>query len=151
MIEISKERKEAYVEVLEVLKCMDKKYVEKIPEKLIEFFKDNSDTEYNFILDVPIEKKELKKESMNLLAMLNINYWCEDEEHKKELLSKYYENEIRIQEELLEKYSYEKLFKNKTENIQGNDLVEDEITSLLKPQESFLRKIINKIKKFFNK
>ena len=33
-----KERREAYVEVLEILRHMDKKYIVKIPRDLIEFF-----------------------------------------------------------------------------------------------------------------
>lgn len=147
MIEISKERKEAYVEVLEILKHMNKKYAEKVPKKLVEFFKDNSSADYEFILDVPIEEKKLKKETLNLLAMLNLNYWCEDEEHKKQLLTKYHQNEIKLQEELLEKYNYDNLFKIKKVQIKSNREVENETVSLTEYKESFFRKIINIIKR----
>lgn len=147
MIEISKERKEAYVEVLEILKHMNKKYVDKLPQKLIEFFKDNSSTEYKFILDIPIEEKKLKKETINLLAMLNLNYWCEDEEHKKYLLAKYHQNEIKIQEELLEKYKYDNLFKTQETSTQTNPRSEDEWVGITQYKQSFFRKIINIIKK----
>ncbi len=151
MVQISNERKEAYVEVLEVLKHMDEKYVEKIPTKLIKFFEDNSSIRYKFILDRPIEEKEFKKETLDLLAMINLNYWCEDEEHKKELLNQYYRNEIKIQEELLEKYNYDNLFKAKKEKIQHNEVLRNEQTLITKQNELFIRKIINKIKRIFSR
>jgi len=147
MIEISKERKEAYVEVLEILKHMNKKHVEKVPKKLVEFFEDNSSTEYKFDLDVPLKEKKLKKETINLLAMLNLNYWCEDEEHKKQLLTKYHQNEIKLQEELLEKYNYDTLFKRRKAPIIQKTETEQEWVSLTEYKESFFRKIINIIKK----
>lgn len=147
MVQLSKERKEAYVEVLEVLKHMDKTYVDKIPIKLINFFEDNCSIEYKFVLDKKVEEKELKRETLNLLAMLNLNYWCEDETHKQELLNKYYQNEIKMQEELLEKYKYNNLFKVQKEEVSNDNTVKDESTALIKNKESFIRKIINKIKR----
>ena len=40
-MDISLEQREAYSEVLEVLRHMEKKYVEKIPKTIIMFFYDN--------------------------------------------------------------------------------------------------------------
>ena len=110
---MNKEHKEAYVEVLEVLRHMELKYVEKVPKKLRDFFERNCSKEYEFHLDndIPFEEQNLKETTINILAMINYNYWCEDEEHKKYLLNKYNENEIRYQEELMEKYSRDNLFK----------------------------------------
>ena len=149
--QISKERKQAYVEVLEILKHMDKKYAEKIPTKLLKFFKDNCSTDYKFVLDVPIHEKKLKKETINLLAMINLNYWCKDEKHKQELLNKYYQNEIKLQQDLSEKYSYDNLFKTKKQKIENNYAIIDEETLVIKYKESFITKIINKIKEIFRK
>ena len=107
-----KNSKEAYVEVLEILKHMEPKYVEKIPVKLRIFFEKNASKEYKFKLDktIPFEEQKLKDSTINILAMLNYNYWCEDEEHKRYLLNKYNQNEIRYQEMLIEKYSTDNLF-----------------------------------------
>lgn len=115
---MKKERKEAYVEILEILKHMESKYVEKVPTKLREFFKDNASKEYKFNLDktIPFEEQELKQSTISILAMLNYNYWCEDEEHKKYLLNKYTENEIKYQEMLMEKYSTDNLFKRESKS-----------------------------------
>lgn len=143
---LKNERKEAYVEVLEVLKHMDQKYVEKVPTKLKAFLKKNASKEYKFKLDknIPFEEQILKQSTISILAMINYNYWCEDEEHKKYLLNKYNENEIKYQKTLMEKYSKENLFK-KDENNYTNNV----------PQKyekiKWYQKILDYIKKLFNK
>ena len=115
----NKNHKNAYVEILEVLKHMDFEYVEKIPVKLRKFFYDNASKQYKFELDknIPFEEQKLSETAINILAMLNYNYWCEDEEHKKYLLNKYNQNEIKYQKTLIEKYSQDNLFKRDTKNI----------------------------------
>lgn len=112
---MTKERKEAYVEVLEILNFMEEKYVEKLPIKLIEFFKRNKSTEYSFILNtnIPLKKQKLKEETLNILAMLYLNYWYKDNKEKQALLVKFQNNDTKFQEELNEKYSIEKLFKKR--------------------------------------
>ena len=119
------ENKEAYVEVLEILKHMDKKYVDRIPDELIDFFNKNAAKEYEFSLDktIPFEEQVLKDDTINILAMINYNYWCEDEEHKRYLLNKYNENELKYQEELKKKYNTDNLFKksNQTNYVYKNE------------------------------
>ena len=107
-------RKNSYVEILEILKYMDKIYVDKIPKKLIEFFEENKANNYKFKYDSAVElgKQNLNDNTLALLAMLNLNYWCESEEHKKELIARYNDNEQKYQEELHKKYNPDNIFKN---------------------------------------
>lgn len=150
---LKKEHKEAYVEVLEVLRHMDLKYVEKVPKKLREFFERNSSKDYHFYLDknIPFEEQNLKETTINILAMINYNYWCEDEEHRKYLLNKYNENEIRYQEELMEKYSRDNLFKRESKIT----TLENEEFSNNIPQKyeepKWYTGILKFIKRIFNK
>ena len=44
---------------------------------------------------IAIEDQEIKESTVNILAMLNVNYWCETEEHKQELLKRYQENDLK--------------------------------------------------------
>ena len=143
---LKKEHKEACVEVLEVLKHMDLKYVEKVPKKLREFFERNASKEYEFHLDnrIPFEEQKLKETTINILAMINYNYWCEDEEHKRYLLNKYNQNEIRYQEELIQKYSRDNLFKK------DNDVFSSNIPQKYK-EVKWYSWILNYIKRIFNK
>lgn len=143
---LKNERKEAYVEVLEVLKHMDPEYVEKVPAKLKAFFKKNASKEYKFKLnkDIPFEEQILKQSTISILAMLNYNYWCEDEEHKKYLLNKYNENEIKYQERLIEKYSKDNLFQRDSENL-------DNILPQKYQEIKWYQKILDYFKKLFSK
>lgn len=120
--QMMKECREAYVEVLEILKHMEKKYVAKIPLELREFFERNASEEYKFYIDksIPLEEHKLKSNTINILAMINLNYWCESEEHKQELLRKYYENDIKHQEELKNKYNTDNLFKRERKTTYFN-------------------------------
>ncbi len=113
---MTKERKEAYVEVLEILKHMEEKSVKKLPIKLLEIFRKNASKEYSFTLDInkSLKEQKLKEETVNILAMLYINYWYKNEEERKEWLKKFHDNEVKFQEELKEKYSMENLFKKKS-------------------------------------
>lgn len=112
-------RKKSYVEVLEILKYIDKKYIDKIPQNLINFFEENKDTNYKFTYDHKLEltKQKLNDNTLALLAMLNLNYWCENEIHKEELLRKYKENEIIYQEELRKKYDPNDIFRKKKQDV----------------------------------
>ena len=148
MIEpMTKERREAYVEVLEVLNNMDSKYIEKIPKKLIQFFINNSSKEYKFQLkeNIPLEEQNLKEITINILAMLNLNYWCESEEHKKELLKRYYDNEMKYQEKIMEQYSTEKLFKRERRIVtEEKDDTNDNVPQVYE-ETKWYKKIYNKV------
>ena len=146
VLERDRERKEAYVEILEVLKHMEPKYVEKLPKKLIEFFHSNASKEYTFKINnnIPFEEQQFKKSTISILAMLNYNYWCEDEEHKKYLLNKYNENEIKYQQMLMEKYSKDNLFKR--DNNNSNNNVPQKYEEI-----KWYQKILDYVKKLFSK
>lgn len=51
-----------------------------------------------------LDKQNLQKKTLAILAMINTNYWCESEEEKEELYYIYNENERIQKEELREKY-----------------------------------------------
>ena len=152
-----KERREAYVEVLEILKHMDKNYVAKIPRDLRKFFERNASKEYKFHIDlsIPLEQHELKEITISILAMLNLNYWCESEEHRQELLKKYHENDLKYQEELRQKYNTDNLFKRerkvvsslKQENINVFPQEYNEIKwyhKIYDIMQKFIKRIFNK-------
>lgn len=104
----------AYAEVNTILNYMDKEYIIKVPKKLREFFKENSlDNNVVFNPKIPLENQNLQKETFSILAMLNLNYWCENEEHKQELINKYRQQDIIKEEKLRELYNPDNIFKNK--------------------------------------
>ena len=88
MPSIALEQREAYSEVLEVLRHMNKIYVDKIPKKLIMFFYDNCSLDYEYRMTKPIEEENLKEATIDILALLNLNYWS-NVSNKEELIIKY--------------------------------------------------------------
>lgn len=155
--QITKERSESYTEVLEILNNMEFKYIEKIPLELREFFKKNASKEYKFHIDssIPLEEYKLKDNTINILAMLNLNYWCESEEHKQELLKKYYKNDIKKQEELDNKYNLDDLFKRNNKKIIVNKQEDTNNLPLQYEEVKWYKKVYDSIIKFikgiFNK
>ena len=131
---------------------MEPEYKEKIPKKLMKLFEENSAEDYEFHLDLtrPLQEQELNSKTLALLAMLNLNYWCETEEEKQELIKHYTENERKYQEELRKKYNTDNIFqKNNKENKQ-EETTEEQV-SLVEHRESVIRKLINKIKSIFHR
>ena len=140
----------AYAEVYKILSFMDQKYINMIPLKLLNLFKEERDNEYktNINNTIPLDEQNLQKKTLSILAMLNINYWCTNEQEKQELMELYAENDKKREEELREKYNPDNLFKNKDhkEQIYSNN------TALIEyREENFFKKIIRKIMNFFKK
>ena len=75
----------AYSEVYEILNLMEDEYRKRVPQKVIDFFDDERMKEYKpeIRVDIPLEEQKIKRETIILLAILNINYWCDTEEEKQ--------------------------------------------------------------------
>ena len=82
-----------------------------------------------------------------MLVVLKYNYWSTEEE-KRNMIIKLQENEENYQKWLREKYNPDNLFKNKKQKIEINT---EEKQLVEVKEESFIQKIINKIKQFFHK
>lgn len=136
--------RQAYSEIDTFIELLDEYSKNKIPQKLRKFFKREKDEAYikNINPNIPIKDQNLKKETLALIAMLNLQYWCEDENEKEKLKNIYKENEIRHQEKLKEKYNSDNLFKNKIKtNIEK---IENEQTDMVKYRKE---NIFSKIKR----
>ena len=141
----------AYSEVCTILNMLEDEYKERVPKNVMDFFEEERDKEYNPIIDVniPLEKQNLKRKTLVLLAILNLNYWCDSEEEKQEILDSFAKNEElkRIKEkELTENYNINNLFK-KIENNENKT----EVSLIEYNKQNFIQKIILKIKSLFRR
>ena len=141
------ERAIAYSEVYAILKLIDVQYINKIPDQVITIIKEEMDKNYkpHINLTVPLKEQNLNPKTYTILAVINLNYWCENEKHKKELIFKYSENEQKYQEELRKKYNSNSIFSKKQDKIIETQNTQ---TQLIEYNESVFRKILNKIKKW---
>lgn len=145
----------AYAEVDEILSFMEDVYIDKIPKKLRELFKNERLEDYksNINPKIPLDEQKLQKKTFSILAMLNLNYWCEDEKEKQDLIAIYSEND-RKKEELREKYNPDNLFKKKEteQKIEEPQKNTSENTALVEyKEERFFKKLIKKIMNFFKR
>jgi len=147
---ISIKTRQAYSEIDEFLELLTDEQKNKIPLKLRELFKEEKDKDYIKVIDpkIPIKEQNLREETLALIALLNLQYWCEDEAKKEKLKQIYAENERVYNETLREKYNPDNLFKSKEEKT-----AEQEETNLPMTIEtnSLFKKIIRFIKRIFLK
>lgn len=146
---ISISTRQAYSEVDEFIELLTEDQKRKIPWKLRQYFKDEKDNQYTkgIKVDIPVKEQNLKEETLAIIALLNLKYWCEDETEKKRLQKVYNQNEILYQEKLREKYNPDNIFK-KEEKAQIKEPEKRENQQMVEYKENKLKKIINKILQF---
>ena len=88
-----KETRQAYSEVHNYIQTLSEEEKEKIPAKLIKFFERERLKNYPEIFDM----NNLSDKAVNILAYLFLNYLCEDEDEKNELLESMKRNDARIE------------------------------------------------------
>ena len=137
--------KKAFSEIDMILNLIDSEMKNKDSADFIKFIKEEKDNEYkpNIKQDIPLEEQNILPETIDILALLKLNYWCNEEE-KKELLELLNKNEQKFQKEAKEKYDIDKLFKtNKTKEIIN---LPERVES-----EKFVNKLIKFIKNIIRK
>ena len=136
----------AMAEVLYYLKGIKQEDINKIPKKLLQYLNDNASKDYkcDFDFNKPLKELSLLDETRGIIGMICYNYWCVDEDKKKQYLDKLNLNEQKYQEELHEKYSPDNLFKGTKNSIETID----NSNTILEYKESFFTKIKKWFKRF---
>lgn len=148
---ISISTRQAYSEVDEFLELLSDEQINKIPRKLREFFKEEKDQNYKKGIhpEYPIKNQDLKEETLGIIALLNLQYWCENENEKQRLKQVYAKNEEKYQKVLQEKYNVDNLFKKHSSSPKEEYTITNEV-SMVEYKESILKKFVNKIKNIFH-
>lgn len=144
--------RQAYSEIDEFLGLLGEEQRNEIPKKLRDFFKEEKDQEYfkNIDKDIPIKDQNLKEETLAIIALLNLQYWCKDEEEKKRLQEIYAQNEKEYQDILYEKYNPNDIFKKKEETtIENNNKIKEKM-QMVEYKDPVFKRIINKILNFLH-
>lgn len=150
-MEISINTRQAYSEIDAFLGILSEEKRNEIPQKLITLFKKEKDQSYVKEIDInaPLKNQNLKEETLDIIAFLNLQYWCKDETEKERLMKIYTRNEQKYQEELREKYNPDNLFMKKTVKEPKQEETVQNNVSMIEYKESIIIKIINRIKEFF--
>lgn len=135
-------------EIYCLLNYFPKSYIDKLPIKLLNLIKQNSNSKY-FIEVNPtksLEEQEIMEDTKNTLVVLKCNYWS-DELEKRNIIKRLNKNEKKYEEELRERYNPDNLFKNKDTKVGRTQ----NSFAMVEYKESIFIKLKNWFKHFFNK
>lgn len=137
----------AYKEVYEILKCMPKEEVEKIPEEIKDTIENFMDKNYDFKVQAEqdFDKQPILQETKAILAVLYRDYWATEIERKRIIQKQEYDLK-KAEERKKEIYSYENLFKNR-KPIQENN----EIKQVVVYKQSWYKKFVDFVKQFLGR
>lgn len=141
---MDKDYKEAYAEVLEIIKHSDQDIISKVPQKLINFLEENKDDEYIAKIDFNQENWEdfLKKETMAIIALIYRDFILSETERMKLI-----EEEKKEQQKKEEFYS-NNLFKKEAKS--ENEISTIENMQLVKIRESnWFKRFLKKVRDIF--
>lgn len=113
----------AYAEVDYIINHMNQKYIDKVPKRMKDFFSSLKDPNHVVKINpyVPLQNQGLQRYTLEIIALLHLKYWCEDEERKQELYDIMLKNQRRLEEQMREKYGVEKLFDNASAKVVSNE------------------------------
>lgn len=141
----------ALYQINEILKYMAPNLKARIPKKFISYFENNKSQEYNWTIDesLPLEKQDLLPTTKEILTVLYKDFICDDMERVK-LEKTLNSNELKYQEELRKKYNPDNIFGDRQKNTEYAE-IQTKDTKIVTYKESFLSKIISRIKLIFHK
>jgi len=146
---ITKEYAKAYKEVVTILSYVPAEDLQKIPQEKVNFYIENMDKEYEYILDenIEFEEQDMSEITKAILANIFRDYWATQYQRERIEAKEKYDIE-KEEEEKREKYNPDNIFKERQAetNIPNTTNLPMEIK-----KENFFMKLISFIKRFIKK
>ncbi len=122
----------ALAEVEEILQNTEEELVDKIPNKIRQFIRENKSQEYitNIANDKPLNEQNILPETQALLALIYRSYWATEEE--KQEFAQRDSRELEQEEKAKQELYSNNIFENKKEKVEE---VQKEITALVLVKE----------------
>lgn len=139
----------AFKEVYDILQNTEDELVEKIPDRFINFIKENMNVDYKTDIreDIEIDKQKLLKETEAILSLIYRSYWATNEEKKEFAIKDEQEYKGKKEKEEYQGKDIYEIFE-KRKNI--NKVTLDNNLMVIE-KESFIKKIFNKILSIIHK
>lgn len=140
---VNTEYKIAYSEVLEILKYISKEEFNKVPQYMLEMFKNNASNENQFIYDPDktLQEQNVSEIARTIIAILFRDYWATENQRQK-ILDRQNFDRKKIREEM---YSSDNIFQK--HNTQQKENFTTKEIAMVEYKES----IFTKIKKWFKR
>ena len=134
--------KEMYSEVYGILEVLGEKYINKLPKELYELIKKCKLETYSPKYDIETisEDKSINRETLSMIALFHLNYWCDTEE-KQELKNLFKRNDEK-------NFALKRMNYNLSNILQNQDIENEKVTetSIVKVEkENLFLKIIKKL------
>ena len=141
----------ACYEVLEILKCIKKEDLLKIPQEEIQMLKKYANYNHNFHYNCSkdIKEQNVSKLAKGIIAQYFFEYIATDVQKEKIKLKQKYNFQI-IENEKEKMYAYEKIFDNNKIKSVKQEKNDNSLPIKYKKENLFI-KIFNKILNFFNR
>lgn len=140
--------RDAFSEVEQIINLMPENLSNKIPLRFKNIISSEKSETYNPKIQEPFEECNIMEETKIVLAIIYRDFLC-DEEERKRLKLRDEEKLKEYNEELKEKYNPDNLFKNKRTYTPENNVSIQENALIEIEEKNFLKKIFDKIRKFF--
>ena len=144
--------KEIYSEVYSILNLLGEEYIKKLPENLFNMIKEEKLDSYspNYTLSLDSLNKNVKKDTLAMISLFHLKYWCDSEDEKQKLRKLFKSNDDKHQEELRKNYNPDNIFKK---SIKETDVHNDNVSkaNIQIYKEPLFKALINKIKAIFTK
>ena len=126
---------EIFSEVYSVLDMLGNDFIKKVPTKIYKIIEDNRLKSYTpvYTFDTDLKKQNIKKESIAMIALLHLYFWCDSDLEKNKLENIFKDNEKKYKAMMEEK----------------NDISNFITKNVDKPNKTQTIEIINFLKKFF--
>ena len=140
----------AYKQVIEILKFVPEESAKKIPQIMIDTFKANMDTNWNYKVDInkSFEEQELLDETKAIFANIFRDYWATPYQKERIEAKEKYDRQI-LEKEKREQYNPDDIFK-KRQNNNIDKVEENNNLPIEVKKEKFYEKIIDFFKKIFH-
>lgn len=112
----------AYSEIWAIINLLEDSYVLRIPHQVKAFFEEErlKDYEPSIDIDIPLTEQNLQRKTIVLLALLNVNYWCDTEEEREVWLREMAKNDHKEYNPHDTSWDLSRIFDN-SENVYENN------------------------------
>ena len=138
----------AFKEVYVILNCLEEEEFKKIPKRVFKTLEANMNHDYEYEVEAGVHLKDQKMLPETRVTLYNIfRDYLSTPEQKKNIIEEQNENRRLIEKEKAEKYNPNKIFETNSNRAAECNNEEE----LIEVEESFLNKIISKIKNFISR
>ncbi len=145
MINMVNTNEKVFSQVYEILKILGGEYIDKLPTKLYAVISNSKDDDYApaYTLEKSFKEQNIEKQTISIITLLHLNYWCNYEKEKDALKRLLKNNDAILQEELSIKYNTDNIFKDRQIKLENStELVEVKKKTRLEKVINFFRRLL---------